>query len=392
MAKRRLIILGLNSGTSADGVDLAVMNISRAGHRTQAKFLRGESKKYPTQLRSRVLSLADSKTTTLEEVIAVDKAVGSYFGQCARSFQNALSRSGIKIDAVASHGQTVRHIPIAKKGQSPSRGTMQLGSLEMISAATKKITVGDFRQADIALGNEGAPITVAAMQKLFASRSESRLIINIGGISNYFYYPLHHRGLRTQAGDCGPGNSLCDILIQKLFRKKFDSNGRIASKGTPSKRILTLLLADSAFKNKSNSTGRESFGKPFAQKIISLGKKFRLSNSDLISTAAELTVAAITSKVRPLMAKDQSLSKLYLTGGGRKNRFFVERLGEALKGIKILNADLLGISADFIEAASYAVMGEAALRGEPLETVFNSNKRNNHKPVLGKIVQPPNAK
>jgi anhydro-N-acetylmuramic acid kinase len=181
-------------------------------------------------------------------------------------------------------------------------------------------------------------------------------------------------------------------MSQKLFRKKFDAHGRIASNGTPSKRILTLLLADFAFKNKSNSTGRESFGQPFAQRIISLGRKFRLSHSDLISTAAELTVAAIVSKVKPLLAQDPSLSKLYLTGGGRKNRFFVKRLSETLKGTKILNADSLGLNADYIEAASYAVMGEAALRGEPLKTVFDFKQRHNQKPVLGKIVQPPSAK
>ncbi|HEX2896493.1 MAG TPA: anhydro-N-acetylmuramic acid kinase [candidate division Zixibacteria bacterium] len=389
MAKRRLVILGLNSGTSADGVDLAAMSISRTGNHTNAKFIRGQSIKYPPKLRTRILDLADSGSTTLDEVIAVDNAIGAYFGQCAQSFQKRLSQSGIKIDAIASHGQTVRHIPTPKNRSNLSRGTMQLGSLEMISTASKKITVGDFRQADIALGNEGAPITVAAMQRLFASKSESRLIVNIGGISNYFYFPLNRKDLRALAGDCGPGNSLCDILSQKLFRKKFDSNGRNASKGKPSKRILTLLLADDAFKNKSNSTGRESFGNSFAQKIIALGKKFRLSNSDLISTAAELTVIAILNKIKPLVQKDRSLSKLYLTGGGRKNRFFVKRLRELLKGVKVLNADQLGINADYIEAASYAVMGEAALRGEPLPTLFDTKKRGKLIPILGKIVQPP---
>jgi len=389
MEKRRLVILGLNSGTSADGVDLALVSFSRTGNRTAPKFLRGATKNYPANLRSRILELADSQSTSLDEVIAVDNAIGAYFGQCANTFLNALSKSGINIDAVASHGQTVRHIPVSQKGSNHSRGTMQLGSLEMIAAATKKITIGDFRQADIAIGNEGAPITVAAMQKLFSSKSESRLIVNVGGISNYFYFPLYHKGLRPLAGDSGPGNSLCDILSQKLFGKKFDPNGRIASKGKPSKRILTLLLADESFKSKSNSTGRESFGNPFAQKIIALGKKFHLSNSDLISTAAELTVIAILNKIKPLMQRDRSLTKLYLTGGGRKNRFFVQRLRELLNGVKVLDAGQLGINADYIEAASYAVMGEATLRGEPLPTVFDRKKQSKLKPILGKIVQPP---
>jgi anhydro-N-acetylmuramic acid kinase len=227
------------------------------------------------------------------------------------------------------------------------------------------------------------------MQKLFMSKSESRLIVNVGGISNYFYFPLNRNKLRAQAGDCGPGNSLCDILSQRLFQRQFDANGRIASKGNPSKRILTLLLAEPWFKSKTISTGREAFGKSIAEKIIALGKKFRLSNSDIISTAAELTVIAIVNKIKPLIRRERLISKLYLTGGGRKNRFFVKRLGELLNGVKVLDAGQLGINADYIEAASYAVMGEAALRSEPLPTIFDGKKHKKLQPILGKIVQPP---
>jgi len=389
MNKRRLVILGLNSGTSADGVDLAALKIERNHKSVVTTFIGGKSKPYPSNLRSRILNLSDSKLTSLEEIIAVDSAIGQFFGQSAAWFIKKLSQSGVNIDAVASHGQTVRHLPTATESSKQVRGTLQLGSLEMISNTTQKITIGDFRQADVAIGNEGAPITVAAMQRLFASKTESRLIVNIGGISNYFYYPLHYNGLRPLAGDCGPGNSLCDILCEKLFHKKFDAHGIIAKKGKPSKRILSLLLAEPSFKNKSNSTGREAFGKSFVEKIISLGKKFHLSNSDLISTAAELTVIAIANKIKPLIQRDRTLTKLYLTGGGRKNRFFVKRLGEVSNGIIVLDADQLGINADYIEAAAYAVMGEATLRSEPLPTVFDGKNKNKLIPVLGKIVQPP---
>ncbi len=389
MKERKLVILGLNSGTSADGLDMAAIATTRKGQGIDTRFLKGNSKSYPAQLRSRILNLADSKSTTLEEIITVNNAVGDFFGKHAASFIKQLSKSGITVDAVASHGQTVRHVPVAAVNANHARGTFQIGSLEMISFASKKVTVGDFRQADIALGHEGAPITVAAMQRLFASNKESRLIINIGGASNYFYYPLHHKRLRPLAGDCGPGNSLCDILCEKLFHKKFDLNGKIASSGRPSKRILALLLAEAFFRNKTISTGRETFGKNFAEKIISLGNKFRLSQADIIGTAAELTVLAIVNRIKPLVKHDLSLSKLYLSGGGRKNKFFVKRLSEMLKDIEIESADKLGFNADYIEAAAYAVMGEAALRSEPLPTVFDGTEAVMLYPVLGKIVQPP---
>lgn len=388
MGKRRLVMLGLNSGTSADGVDMAVVSIARVGQSAVTKFLRGASRTYPSDLRSDILRLADSQSTTLDEVIAMDNAIGDFFGKCARSLIKRLSVSGVYVDAIASHGQTVRHIPVSK-GINRVRGTLQLGSLETISTVTAKITVGDFRQADIALGNEGAPITAVAMHRLFASNTESRLIVNIGGIANFFYCPVNRKKLRVAAADCGPGNSLCDILCEKLFHKKFDQNGKIAESGQPSLRILALLLAEPFFKNRTKSTGRETFGQAFAEKIISLGEKFQLSNTDLISTAAELTVIAIVNKVRPLIKNDLSLTKLYLTGGGRKNRFFVKRLREMLNDIEILMADELGINADYIEAAAYAVMGEAALRSEALPTAFNRSKKNRQIPILGKIVQPP---
>ncbi len=389
MKKRKLVMLGLNSGTSADGLDMAAVAITRNGRSTTAKFLRGNSKSYPTSLRSQILNLADSKTTTLEELICLNNSVGEFFARQAASFIKQLSRSGIAVDAVASHGQTIRHIPVATQKNRNTRGTLQIGHLEIISTASKKITIGDFRQADIAIGHEGAPITVSAMQRVFASRKESRLIVNIGGVSNYFYFPLNNKKLHSQAGDCGPGNSLCDILCEKFFHKKFDHSGIIASIGQPSQRILALLLTEPFFKHKTISTGRETFGKIFAEKIILLGRKFNLSQADIISTAAELTVLAIINRIKPLMKLDPSLEKLFLTGGGRKNKFFVRRLRNMLNGIEIESANKLGFNADYIEAAAYAVMGEAALRSEALPTVFGESQAATLYPVMGRIVQPP---
>jgi anhydro-N-acetylmuramic acid kinase len=387
MQKPKLVVLGLNSGTSADGVDMAALEINRQKNSYTARFIRGKSASYPAKLRSNILDLADSPSTSLERIILVNNAIGEFFGSNAVSFVNLLSKKGVNVDIISSHGQTVRHIPAPIGGERNSRGTLQLGSLELISTLSGKITVGDFRQADIAMGNEGAPITVAAMQRLFQSNLESRLIVNIGGISNYFYFPKDNGN--PQAADCGPGNSLCDILCSKLFKVKFDVKGKIAQTGKPSKRVLTLLMAGPFFTGKTISTGREVFGETMAERIINLGKKFAMSHQDVISTAAELTVTAIVHKMKPLIETDPGLSNLYLTGGGRKNRFFVKRLQQMLPNIKILNADQLGFNADFIESAAYAVMGEAAIRSEALRTSFNGKKPKGPNPVLGKIVQPP---
>jgi len=386
--KKSLIILGLNSGTSADGIDLAAVKIDRSNGKVSARFIKGSAKKFSPELRSKIMKLSESQSLIMEDIIDTDNRLGESFGRAAMSFLKSLEKEKIKIDVIASHGQTVRHLPAPAARAKKRSGTLQIGSLEMISNITGKLTVGDFRQADIALGNEGAPITVAAMKRLFAAKNESRLILNIGGISNFFYFPKLNSGLKVKARDCGPGNSLCDLLSQKLFNRKFDHNGKIANSGRSSKKILTLIMAEPFFKGKYVSTGKEMFGESLTSKMTALAAKFSVSDSDLLSTAAELTVLSMAHGLKPLIKKDKNIEKLYLTGGGRKNKFFVSRLKELLPETKIEMADKLGINADYIEAAAYAVMGEAALRSEPLPTLF-TGKDQKQIAVLGKIVQPP---
>ncbi|MEW5796201.1 MAG: anhydro-N-acetylmuramic acid kinase, partial [Candidatus Zixiibacteriota bacterium] len=288
------------------------------------------------------------------------------------------------------HGQTVRHLPRKTRFAGYLvNGTMQLGSLEQIAAHTRRIVVGDFRQADIALGNEGAPITGAAMHRLFAAVEESRLIVNIGGMSNFFYFPGRKARRAPAAADCGPGNSLCDILASRLFGVPFDRGGKLARSGRTSQRLLTLLLGQPYFKRGARSTGREEFGQRLADRLIAAGRKLRLEKADILATAAELTVCAISRSLRPFIRRDRTVRSLYLTGGGVHNRFFVERLRGLSDSLAVESIAALGYDSDLVEASAYAVMGEAALRGEALPTRFGSGMRKPHRPVLGRIVQPP---
>ncbi len=387
--KRNLVILGLNSGTSADGLDMAVMLISQTKRGTAVKYLAGCAKSYPLELRELVLKVADSRTIDLNIVIHLDSLLGQFFGRAASAYIRKLAKNNIRVDAVASHGQTIRHLPHKVQfGRFSVAGTLQLGAPERIAAATGKMVVADFRQADIAVGNEGAPVTTGAMQRLFATSTESRLIVNIGGIANYFYFPKDKSRLKPSAADCGPGNSLSDILSQRLYGEKYDRKGVRASKGKVSERLLTLLLANPFFSGKTISTGREDFGVTVVRETLDFGQRFDLTPEDMLATAAKLTAAAIAMKVRPLLDRDGKLSKLYLTGGGRKNNFIVNRLRQLLPEMELHRADELGINADFIEAAAYAVMGEACLRSEPLN-LQGKNKTGSASPVLGRIVQPP---
>jgi len=387
--KKTLVILGLNSGTSADGLDMAAVRISRTKRGAPVKYLAGCAKSYPVELRQLVLKVADSSTIDLNIVIHLDSLLGQFFGRAASAYVRKLAKNNIRVDVVASHGQTIRHLPHKVQiWRFSVAGTLQLGAPERIAAATGKMVVADFRQADVAVGNEGAPITAAAMQRLLATSTESRLIVNIGGIANYFYFPKEKLRLKPSAADCGPGNSLSDVLSQRLYGEKYDRKGVRASKGKASERLLTLLLANSFFSGKTISTGREDFGVIMVREILDFGQRFGLTPEDMLATAAELTAMATAMKVRPLLDRDRKLSKLYLTGGGRKNNFLVNRLRHRLPEMEIHRADELGINADFIEAAAYAVMGEACLRSEPLN-LQGKNKTGLASPVLGRIVQPP---
>ncbi len=388
LGRRQLRVLGLNSGTSADGLDLAVLRIYRTSRTIKIGFVSGATKKYPPALREAVLKLADADTPRLDDLVRTHEALGQFYGRAAAAFICRLARQGVSVDVVASHGQTVRHLPeMAQLAGMTVRGSLQLGSLEQIAAHTGKLVTGDFRPADIALGNEGAPITTAAMARLFAGRDESRLIVNIGGMANYFYLPVS-KGT-WEAADCGPGNSLSDLLCRELFNEPYDRGGRRALAGKMSERLLTSLLTDPFFNDSTVSTGRERFGRSMAEKILSYGRRHRLSGNDLVATAAELTAVAIARKVRPYLRDDCDVAKLYLTGGGSHNRFFSRRLRQLLDFEAVCSIKELGYDPDLVEACAYAVLGEACLRSEVLPTGFGAIKPRKLKPVLGKIVQPP---
>ena len=383
--RRRLTIIGLNSGTSADGIDAAAVTISRTADRIHIKSGPTLGRRFPKTLRERILAVADAPTVDPAEIIYLSTTLGKAFGRAAATLRHRLRVDGVTVHAVASHGQTVRHLPSPNRYLGRLvRGTLQLGSLDHIAAITGLVTIGDFRQADIAVGGEGAPITTGAMRRLLPPRYRSRLIVNIGGMSNFFYFASRKSSLIDSAIDCGPGNSLIDILAQKLFGRSYDRNGALARRGRLSGRLLSLVRVSPDKRQQTISTGREQFGPVVADEILRRGRQLRLSRNDIIRAATELTALAIADATRPLLEQDHNLRELYLTGGGRLNKFLMHRLEHYLPGWPIRLIDETGFDGDYLEATSFAVMGEACLRSESL-----SVRPDGCEPVLGHVVQPP---
>lgn len=377
--KKKLNIIGLNSGTSADSLDLALV---RMGEKSAPQFIEGKTVRLPEKLKEKIFKLADSNDFQLEEYIYLDNYLGHFIGKAAAKYITDLKSRNKTVDLIGSHGQTIRHLPQKLKYLDRNiNGTLQIGSPEFIAAQTGKVVVADFRQADIALGNEGAPITSNALRYLINDNKNSYLIVNIGGMSNYFLFSKDKKQ-PIRSADCGPGNVLCDLLAQKLFAKPYDKNGSFARKGNVSKRLLSILMADPFFKGKTRSTGREAFGLKLAEKIISFKNQLKLTNYDLLATAAELTIWSINRTINPLIEQNKEIKKLYLTGGGRKNIFLKNGLKQSPLDIGLI--DDLGIDGDYTEAACYAILGGASLWSQNLE-VSSDKKR----PLLGKIIQPP---
>ena len=385
LKNKKSLIVGLNSGTSADGLDMAVVEIDRSRNSYEIKYICGKEKKFPSSLKNEILSIADNKNPSIDDIIYLDNILGKFFSKTVKSFITVLQKKNMKVDAIASHGQTIRHLPKKiKRLNTTVNGTLQIGSSDYITQCTMLPVVSDFRQADIAGGGEGAPITTGAMYKMFGNSQEQRLILNIGGMSNFFYLPKKLSDNNIIAKDCGPGNVLSDLLMRKLYRLEFDKNGKIAASGILSQRLLTVLTADLFAFSKEKSTGREQFGVTTVDKILKYGKKLKLAHADILTTSIEFTAFSIFHSIKKLI-KNRKITKLYLTGGGRNNIFLVERLQSYFPHCQIKKIDSLGIDGDFVEAAAYAVMGEAALHGESLQF----QKNNKRSPVYGKIILPP---
>jgi anhydro-N-acetylmuramic acid kinase len=381
--QKRITLLGINSGTSADSVDLTAVRVDRTSVRPSVELVDATEVKYPTALRTSVLEAADARRVEPELLMKLDLLLGQFFGRKAADWLRKLKRQKITVDLIGSHGQTIRHRPGLVGRYS---ATLQLGLPEMIAEATSLPVVADFRQADIALGSEGAPITTGAMQRIFADTDDVRLIVNIGGMANYFLIPPISSSLPPEAADCGPGNILLDLAADTLLGKPFDRSGKMAASGKIDTRKLgrlkKIISSESA-----TSTGRETYTPDLAKRMIGGVAKESAGAADVMKSLAEATVFGIVRKVRPLLALHPSLTELYLTGGGRRNKFLMTRLQQELPTLAVRPIESLGWPSGAVEAGAYAVMAEAFIRKESLRGMQPNRKT--ARPLLGRLVLPP---
>lgn len=384
---RARLVLGLMSGTSADGIDVALVRIAPNGASLQnfAAF------PFASTVRAAILRLAEGAPTTTAEISQLNFRLGELFAQAALRGCRKFRVSPSRIRLIGSHGQTLFHqgAPTSFLGGRVA-STLQIGEPAVIAARTGIVTIGDFRPADMAAGGRGAPLVPFVDYLLYRDARIGRAALNIGGIANVSVIKAGARPQDVFAFDTGPGNMLIDALVGPFTRGRltYDRDAHMAQRGQLVPRLLDELLADPYFRlPPSKTAGREQFGRAYADRIIKFGRRHRVTPEDLVRTATIFTSLSIADAFHRWVLPRVPVRQLIISGGGARNPLIVAQLAAALSGIEILSSDALGIPSDAKEAFAFALLAEETFHLRPSNVPSATGAK--RPAILGKICYPP---
>jgi anhydro-N-acetylmuramic acid kinase len=378
-------IVGLMSGTSADGIDAVVAKIRDAGHGLQAGIVTHAHRPFNRALRERILRV--SLHGTVAEICELNFFLGELFAEAALLAIRKAKLTTRQIAAIGSHGQTIHHLPNAR---TPS--TLQIGEAAVIAERTGITTVADFRVRDMAAGGQGAPLVPFADWVLFTDGTRPRIIQNIGGIGNLTFLRPAARLSDVLAFDTGPGNMVIDGLVGTLTkgRQTFDRDGRWAARGRVCEPWLRELSRHPFLRRSPpKTTGREEFGEFFVERLLRDARRRRLTEEDTVATVTALTATSIADSYRrfvlpKLRARERERLQIILGGGGAKNPVLRSMLQELLGTTEIFTHQDFGIANEAKEALAFAIMADQTMRGRPSNVPGATGAR--RPVVLGKIV------
>jgi anhydro-N-acetylmuramic acid kinase len=346
----RVIAVGMMSGTSADGIDLAAIELDDGGG---VRLVVTSRHDYPDDLREDVLRAASGATVGASDLAALHVALGDRYAEAARAIVAKLER---KPDVIAVHGQTVAHLP-------SRHATLQLGDASRVAVGTGIPTVADFRSADIAAGGEGAPLVPFADWVLFAKRAPVALL-NLGGIANLTLIPTANKD-DVIAFDTGPANIISDLIARRAGRR-FDDRGQGAARGRVDDDTLRWALAHPYFARRApKTTGREDFGQPFADDLAQRVARAGGTHDDMLATAIAVTVRTVAEGLGRETPKGVAWRELIVAGGGALNLTLIARLREAIKPLALRTMDEFGIPVQSREAVAFAILGAYRMREQP---------------------------
>ncbi|WP_158059652.1 anhydro-N-acetylmuramic acid kinase [Halorussus halophilus] len=369
---RERTVIGLMSGTSLDGVDAACCRISHVGSDTDPcgysvtvdSFV---TRPYDTAFRERLASVC-SDEGTVADVCELNVALGAVFADAAADAAHAAGISLDDVDAIGSHGQTIRHVPDPQSlpvGDDALRSTLQIGDGSVLAERTGVPTVADFRTADVAVGGHGAPLVPFADLALLAADDRFRVAQNVGGIANCTALPPDPARDDVAAFDTGPGNMVVDGVVELVTNgeQTYDRDGELARVGTVDETLLDECLDDDYFRTTPpKSTGRERFGRAYAREFLERCRSRGLSDEDAVATATALTAESIADAYRRFLPRTPD--EVILSGGGASNPALVAMLDDAVDA-DVRTVDEYGVGADAKEAVAFALLAASALDGVP---------------------------
>jgi anhydro-N-acetylmuramic acid kinase len=344
------LFIGLMSGTSMDAVDAVLAQIDGG----TLKLKHAISHPMPEAIKGQLLALSNAQDDSVDLLARTDIELGHLF---AEAVQALLRRAGLEprqVQAIGSHGQTVRHHP-----SGPWPYTVQIGDPNCIAERTGITTIADFRRRDMAVGGQGAPLVPAFHAAVLRTSAEDRCVLNIGGIANVTVLPAD--GQTPVSGfDTGPGNVLLDYWVQRHLGATRDEGGRWARGGTADPSLLQRLLSDAYFRQAPpKSTGREHFNGAWLEQAL---QELPPTPRDVQSTITELTARSVAEAVR---AYAPSTRRLLVCGGGSHNTFLMERLAAHLPGAQVQTTDTEGLDPDWVEGLAFAWLAHQTLQGRP---------------------------
>ncbi|MBI5215006.1 MAG: anhydro-N-acetylmuramic acid kinase [Ignavibacteriae bacterium] len=384
--KKKKLIIGLMSGTSADGIDAALTEIVGNGIQTRVNVLAFETFPYPTGFKKFLLKNSDANTARLDDVARLNFLIGELFADAVIALCKKANVNIENIDLIGSHGQTIQHLPETKKLFGKDiRATLQVGEPSVIAKRTGIVTVGDFRVADVAVGGTGAPLVPYVDYLLFRSEKKNRALLNIGGIANITVLPKSCSLDEMSAFDTGPGNMAIDALMKKFYNRAYDMNGEVASSGNLIPELLHRMMEHSYLKMKPpKSTGREMFGELFVKEILAHSK--RKPTEDIITTVTEFTALSVFEAYLLFIKKKTKIEELIVSGGGVHNSYLMNSLQKYFSEARVSSIEKFGMSSDAKEAVAFAILANETIAGNA-SNVPNATGASKQT-MLGKVCLP----
>jgi len=386
--KHSMLVLGMMSGTSADGIDVALARISGAPPTLSVKLEGHHHVAFPAPVRKAILRLANGGPTTAAEISQLNFLLGEEFARAAISACKSWRVPLRRVSLIGSHGQTIYHqgAPSPFLNDPRLSSTLQIGEPSVIAERTGITIIADFRPADMAAGGQGAPLVPFVDYLLYRHPSRTRVALNIGGIANVTVIPAHAKPKDVFAFDTGPGNMIVDALVEQFTRGRshYDKDSQMALRGHLLPRLLTELMDDPYLQKQPPKTaGREQFGQSCTQKILSWSKQHRAKPEDVVRTATILTSLSIANAFQRFILPRIRVDEVIVSGGGAHNSLMMVYLA-AILGLPVIFSGELGVKPEAKEALAFAVLAYESYHGRTNN--LPSATGANHPAILGKLV------